>query len=1180
MAPNTESGISNDPVPRRAGVFGDSKECPSCHAVMGYEPRKIWNYEQQGKPPVVEDGLTPRQRVAKIAQNHVAGFSWMLDEGLAMAVKDTDPCYFKDGRGNEIKIQAVAASVGMPVLPERERYSINRRIFPAECRERAATYRARLQVKIIGNINDGEDIDMTRSAGQIPIMLQSSRCNLQGLEENDVIRHGEDAADPGGYFIINGNEKIVRLLILPRRNYPTAIQRPSFKNRGPGYTEFGVIMRCVREDQTGRTITLHYLSNGSVTLKFMHMKQEYLIPVVLIIKALKTVKDVEIYRNLVNAKSSSFSKDRAEIMLREALKLKLKDCDAARAYLGKRFRVAFGHLPDSMTDQEIGEYILQKVIFIHTEDFDDKLQSCLMMIRKLFALVSGEIEADNPDSPQLQELLLPGHLYNMIIKEKIQELVNAHRNAMVTELRRRPESALTDGPSLLKFSRRITYDIGEKLNYFMATGNLVSPSGLDLQQVSGFTIVADKLNMFRFLSHFRSVHRGAFFSELRTTTVRRLLGESWGFLCPVHTPDGAPCGLLNHLSSECEAVIDSHADPKTLKSILVEMGMQPDVVDNVPTSTALEVIADGVPIGRVPLNQGKALERSLRVLKADHAYPEVPEHLEVGLILPTTKGQYPGLFLFSSPARMMRPVYQLMESGEKSFTKESVGTFEQVYMDIACTQQDVVQDITTHIEIHPTNMLSVLANFTPFSDFNQSPRNMYQCQMAKQTMGVPCHAFNRRTDNKMYRLVTGQAPILRNKRYEEYAMDTYPSGTNAVVAVISYTGYDMEDAMIINKASYDRGFAHGIVYKTEFIDLTEKVSGGTHRRHVRFGKFPDDNRAKKLQADGLPAVGTKLTYGSAYYSYINEETEECKVEIYKGMEDAHVDQVRLLGNETGDGRAQRAAIKLRVTRNPSIGDKFSSRHGQKGICSTLWPQENMPFSESGMSPDIIFNPHGFPSRMTMGMLVEFLASKAGAQQGQFYDATPFTYGEEVAVDEEGNPFDVVQHYGDLLRKSGYAYCGTERLYSGITGTEFEADIFMGLVYYQRLRHMVADKYQVRSTGPVHNLTHQPIKGRKRAGGIRFGEMERDSLLSHGTAFLLQDRLLNCSDLCEVFLCRGCGSIVSPTIQSASLVARTRFVKCSNCNSSKNMVTINMPYVFRYLAAELLACNIKLQIDLK
>jgi DNA-directed RNA polymerase I subunit RPA2 len=277
--------------------------------------------------------------------------------------------------------------------------------------------------------------------------------------------------------------------------------------------------------------------------------------------------------------------------------------------------------------------------------------------------------------------------------------------------------------------------------------------------------------------------------------------------------------------------------------------------------------------------------------------------MEIGHVAPSNKGQYPGLFLFSTLARMMRPVKYLGSS-----KKDMVGTFEQVYMDIACMPGDIVPGITTHIEYSPTNILSVVANLTPFSDFNQSPRNMYQCQMGKQSMGTPALNLPHRTDNKMYRLQTGQTPVVRPKLHDEYGVDSYPNGMNAVVAVISYTGYDMEDASIINKSSHERGYGYGTIYKSEFIDLSgDRGRSGPITQFFGLatanGSAEDSGlNAKKLQElsafvdfDGLPHIGIKLTNGDPLYAVVDDETGKVRVVKYKSMEDAFVDEVRILG---------------------------------------------------------------------------------------------------------------------------------------------------------------------------------------------------------------------------------------------------------------------------------------------
>ncbi|MBA0813554.1 hypothetical protein Gohar_027396, partial [Gossypium harknessii] len=285
-------------------------------------------------------------------------------------------------------------------------------------------------------------------------------------------------------------------------------------------------------------------------------------------------------------------------------------------------------------------------------------------------------------------------------------------------------------------------------------------------------------------------------------------------------------------------------------------------------------------------------------------------------------------------------------------------------------------------------------------------------------------------------------------------------------------------------------------------------------------------------------------------------------------------------------------IRFRHPRNPIIGDKFSSRHGQKGVCSQLWPDIDMPFSGvTGMRPDLIINPHAFPSRMTIAMLLESVAAKGGSLHGKFVDATPFSDAVKGANGKtETESESLVDELGSMLRARGFNYHGVEVLYSGVYGTELTCEIFIGPVYYQRLRHMVSDKYQVRATGQVDQITRQPIKGRKRGGGIRFGEMERDSMLAHGAAYLLHDRLHTCSDYHIADVCSLCGSILTTAIiQPQKRVVREigglpparapKKVMCHACQTSKGMETVAMPYVFRYLAAELAAMNIKMTIQL-
>ena len=1109
--------------------------------------------------------------VHRLVRPHIDSFNAIFDAGLLeRSVANIEVREVEDGRGNRVRFWIEDVEVSKPLLSDKETRSLNRFLMPTECRERGISYKSKMICKLLYSVNGGPVRSEVRPLGMLPIMIKSNRCHLEDLSPKQLITKREDAEELGGYFIVNGIERIIRLLIVARRNHPMVLMRSSLAKRGPLYTSYGLQIRCVRDDESSQTIYLHYLSNGSIIMRVHVRKAEYLIPLTLVLKALIETNDREIMAGVLHGDTeNTFISGRVEGMLREFKReghglFTRKQC---LEYLGERMITVLNVGTSNMSKEDIGKEFLKKFVLVHLEDEREKFNLFIAMMRKLYAVVGEQCCADNPDSPMNQEVLLGGQVFLYCLKEKLDDWLTNIKASIATDVRRSPESVdLASGEYFRKILGKVSGDIGKKLEYFLATGNLISSSGLDLQQTSGYTIVAEKLNYMRYISHFRSIHRGAFFAELKTTTVRKLQPDAWGFLCPVHTPDGAPCGLLNHLSHLCHIVTEG-STPDQVSSLIdytLSLGCLP-VVKGASAQRAKDtfpVIIDGRWAANILSDQILEVGRKLRLAKSQGL---IPSMTEVAAVPVSNGGLYPGIFLFTGPTRMMRPV--LTKDGTSTL---HIGTLEQVYLDIAIKHDEVIKGLTEYIETDPTSIMSVVANLTPFPDFNQSPRNMYQCQMGKQSMATPLQNYPFRTDNKLYRLLNPQSPIVRTRHHAHYGMDNYPTGTNAIVAVISYTGYDMEDAMILNKSSYERGFGHGIVYKSEFYDINERAPRGEVRSQYFGCSAKDGNRT--VEIDGLPAVGQKVSPDDPIFSLIDETTGQVKVERYKGFEDAYIDEVRVIGDDTGsDTPLQRINIKYRIPRNPVIGDKFSSRHGQKGVCSQKYPLIDMPFTESGLTPDIIINPHAFPSRMTIGMFVESIAAKAGALHGICQDATPFQFNEE---------YTAADYFGEQLRLAGYNYYGNEPMYSGITGVEMKADIYIGVVYYQRLRHMVSDKFQVRTTGPVHNLTQQPVKGRKRAGGIRFGEMERDSLLAHGVSFLLQDRLMNCSDYSQSYVCRRCGSILSPIAKGSimgGLMGQAPSVSCHTCAREDAIDVIAIPFVFRYLAAELMAMNIDIKL---
>ncbi|OAX84763.1 DNA-directed RNA polymerase I subunit RPA135 [Emergomyces africanus] len=913
---------------------------------------------------------------------HIDSFNALFDDNkvLEAALKDIGTKSFLDGdvetpeqkqarleegrrvpRRNKLSVRITELFLEKAILPASNKFSTrNREIYFRVSGETCnISWQVKGSIRVQGKQRGMEGVGQRTG----PSPDYSNRCHLEKCSPEQLVQRKEESEELGGYFIVNGNEKLIRMLIVGRRNFPLAIVRNSFTKRGQTYTKYGIQIRSVRPDQTSQTNVLHYLSDGNVTFRFTWRKNEFLVPVVMILKALVETNDRDIFERLVGREGSkgiqnTFVTDRVELLLRTYKGYGTHGRDDTRAYLGEKFRPVLG-MPADMPDVAVGTEFLRKVVLPHlgnqdvTESQDnDKFNLILFMIRKLYTLVAGDCAPDNPDAVSNQEVLLGGFLYGMLLKERLEEWLRAF-GPIVRDWSFRNQHAKFSDPRfekefLSRIVARTNENIGGALEYFLSTGNLVSPTGLDLQQPSGYTVMAEKINFYRFISHFRMIHRGSFFAQLKTTTVRKLLPESWGFLCPVHTPDGSPCGLLNHLAHKCE-IATSNLDVSGVPQVISNLGVTSE--SSVSLDESVVVQLDGRILGYCSPKQARIISDTLRYWKVE-GNESLPLELEIGYVPNSNRGQYPGVYIFSQCARMLRPV-KYLPLGKLDY----VGPFEQPYMEIACLPSDIMSGVSTHVEFDPTYILSIVANMTPFSDFNQSPRNMYQCQMSKQTMGTPGASIEYRTDNKLYRLQTGQTPIVRTPLYNSYGLDNFPNGTNAVVAVLSYTGYDMDDAMIINKSAHDRGFGWGTIYKTKIYSLDDKESRGRGkaRREVNklFGFAPGGlikaEWRKALDDDGLPHIGARVTEGSivaAWHtvrfdpisnSYINIDRQTHFLK-YKDTEEGYVDSVRILGSETGSDPCQALSIKYRVPRKPVIGDKFSSRHGQKVYVPNCGPR--------------------------------------------------------------------------------------------------------------------------------------------------------------------------------------------------------------------------------------------------
>ncbi|KAG5106365.1 hypothetical protein JHK82_043335 [Glycine max] len=752
-----------------------------------------------------------------------------------------------------------------------------------------------------------------------------------------------------------------------------------------------------------------------------------------------------------------------------------------------------------------------------------------VMMRRIMDAILNKDAMDDKDYVGNKRLELSGQLISLLFEDLFKSMTTEVKN-LTDKMLEKPDKAKNFDICTLLTRTRSIITLG--LERTLSTGNFEIKRFR--MERKGMTQVLQRLSFIGALGHMTRVSP-QFEKSRKVSGPRALQPSQWGMLCPCDTPEGESCGLVKNLALMTHVTTDEEEKP--LISLCESLGVE-DMKDlsaeELHTPDSFLVIFNGLILGkhRRPLRFATAIRKLRRAGKIGEfvsVYVNEKQHC---------------VYLASDGGRVCRPLV-IADKGisriKQHHMKElmdGVRTFDDFlrdglleYLDvneennalIALYEGDATSE-TTHIEIEPFTILGVIAGLIPYPHHNQSPRNTYQvppsmynylrydtsmnkCAMGKQAMGNIAFNQLRRMDSLLYLLVYPQRPLLTTKTIELVGYDKLGAGQNATVAVMSYSGYDIEDAIVMNKASLDRGFGRCIVMK-KYNAIIQKHSNDTSDRILRPNRTADTaGRMQILDDDGIAAPGEILR---PYDIYINKQSPidtrtpktgsaanlpdsayRSNAQSFKGNGGEVVDRVVLCSDKDNN-----MCIKflIRHTRRPELGDKFSSRHGQKGVCGTIVPQEDFPFSEKGICPDLIMNPHGFPSRMTVGKMIELLGGKAGVSCGRFH------YGS--AFGERSGHADKVETISETLVSKGFNYSGKDFIYSGITGCPLQAYIFMGPIYYQKLKHMVLDKMHARGSGPRVMLTRQPTEGRARNGGLRVGEMERDCLIAYGANYHL------------------------------------------------------------------------------
>jgi DNA-directed RNA polymerase III subunit RPC2 len=1092
-------------------------------------------------------------RVKGLIKQHTDSYDYFINVSLKEIVKaneiivsDADPRKW---------IRFTDIRVGKPCRIEDARTGwVQTEVTPNECRLRDMTYAAPIVVDFVYPRQSGNVRKTNVTIGRVPMMLRSSKCVLNGRSETEMAWLNECAVDPGGYFVVRGQEKVI------------LVQEQLSKNRVIVESFKGAIQASVTSHTANiKTKTYVVLKKNHLYLKHNCLNED--IPVAIVLRAMGVQSDYEIL--LLAAGNNAQYQDEFAPNLELAALEGIFTQEQALDYIATRLKPERfgGSKKEYKTPKQQALEKLAGTVIPHVEveglNFRPKALYIAHMTRRVLMVMNDPKLVDDRDYVGNKRLELAGQMLALLFEDLFKDCTRQIKMQMDKTLKMKNPTQEFDPVRIVE---QIESRISSGMERAISTGNwTLKRFRMDR---AGVTHVLSRLSYISALGMMTRIS-SQFEKTRKVSGPRALQPSQFGMLCTSDTPEGEACGLVKNLALMTHITTADEEGP--VRKMMYVLG-----AEDVTSSSGTEIYGDGayiIFVNGTPAALTRQPKQFLIGFRKFRRMGRISEFVSIYI-----NHHHNGVHIATDEGRVCRPLI-VVEKGKSKVTvrfleslRKGTMNFDDAlsrgiveYLDVneendsnIAVYEKEINEHTTHLEIEPFTILGAVAGLIPYPHHNQSPRNTYQCAMGKQAIGAIAYNQFTRIDTLLYLMVYPQKPMVTTRTIELVKYDKLPAGQNAVVAVMSYSGYDIEDALVLNKASCDRGFGRCQVFKKVSMPLKSYGNGYQDRLADR---DPNNTRHRKIGKDGLVEVGCELENSDMYMlkeQPINQASAIPAREqkwspmhmSYKLPDPCYADKVMITSNESNGTIIK---IQTRQTRRPEIGDKFSSRHGQKGVVGLLAEQADMPFSDSGVVPDIIMNPHGFPSRMTVGKMLELVSGKAGVLGG---------------TQEYGTPFggSKVEDVGATLVKHGFSYSGKDTLTSGITGESLPFYVFFGPIYYQKLKHMVQDKMHSRSTGPRAILTRQPTEGRSRQGGLRLGEMERDCLIAYGASQLLLERLMISSDAHDVDVCQNCG-----------MMGYNNW--CQSCSSSRSVVRMTMPYAAKLLIQELMSMNVKASLQL-